>query len=37
MFVVANLLVLLNMFGDRGGVRVSGDPERSREGSPLYR
>lgn len=37
LFVVANLLVLLNMFGDRGGVRVSGDPERSRESSPLYR
>lgn len=37
LFVVANLLVLLNMFGDHGGIRVSGDPKRSREGPPLYR
>lgn len=37
LFVVANLLVLLNMFEDRGRIRVSGDPKRSREGSPLDR
>jgi hypothetical protein len=37
LFVVANLLVLLNMFEDRVRIRISGDPERSHEGSPLYR
>lgn len=37
LFVVANLLVLLNMFEDRGGIRVSGDPKCSSEGSPLNR
>lgn len=37
LFVVANLLVFLNKFEDRGGIRVSADPERSRERSPLYR
>ncbi|WP_237156411.1 hypothetical protein [Mycobacteroides franklinii] len=37
LFVVANLLVLLNMFEDRGRIWASGDPERSRKSSPLYR
>ncbi|OHU76252.1 hypothetical protein BKG84_23235 [Mycobacteroides chelonae] len=37
LFVVANLLVLLNMFEDHGGIRGSADPERSSESPPLHR